>query len=182
MKDEHNSRWPQRQPGPLAPLLGATVTQFMALNTPLEVTGTWGTAPAKLFAEQLTPQSADDKILMRWAAPRSWLDGQPAAVTRTIGRGSISYNGAWLDEPGMTRAVTWMLTQSNATPDTFSAPEGIEVYHRTAPTRDVYIVENFAHAPQSVTLPTPMQNVLTGQTTTILQLPVYGVAVLTHTK
>jgi hypothetical protein len=32
MKDEDNSRWPQRQPGPLVSLLGARVEQYMSLT------------------------------------------------------------------------------------------------------------------------------------------------------
>ena len=182
MKDESNSRWPQRQPGPLAALLGARVEQFMALNAPVEVAGDWGEAGSILFAEQLAPQAADVHVIMRYRAPRSWLDGKPAAVTRSVGKGSVTYCGAWLDEPGMQRAVTWMLQQSGATPDAFTAPQGVEVYHRSGPDHDVYIVENDSHTPQTVKLPAPMRDVLTGQTSASLQLPVYGVAVLTRPK
>ena len=53
MKDENNSRWPQRQPGPLLSLLGARVEQFTALDHPVEVSGEWGPSKGELFAEQL---------------------------------------------------------------------------------------------------------------------------------
>ena len=42
MKDEDNSLYPQRQPGPLADLLGARVEQFYALLKPVPVEGNLG--------------------------------------------------------------------------------------------------------------------------------------------
>jgi beta-galactosidase len=42
VKDENNSRWPQRQPGPLASLLGARIEQYTALSEPISVRGVWG--------------------------------------------------------------------------------------------------------------------------------------------
>ena len=178
MKDEYDARWPQRQPGPLEALLGARVEQYTALNDPIEAEGLWGNAEAQIFAEQLEVQADDVNVLMKYHTPRSWLDGQPAAVTRKIGRGSITYVGAWLNEPGMQRAVQWMTTESGAQPDLFAAPEGIEVYRRAARDHEVFIVENDGHEEQNVLLPAEMNNVLTGESVRSLKLPVYGVAVL----
>lgn len=180
MKDEHNSRWPQRQPGPLTSLLGARVEQYMTIGDPVDITGTWGATKGQLFAEQLQPQAPDVKVLMRYHAPHSWLDGQPAAITRKVGNGSFTYIGAWFEEPAMKRAVQWMLVESGAKPDVFSAPEGVEVYRRVGSGHDVYVVENFSHVQQAVTLPASMRNVLTGQAARSVTLPVYGVAVLTR--
>ena len=42
MKDEDNSLFPERQPGPLAATLGARVEQFYALDQPVPVSGVWG--------------------------------------------------------------------------------------------------------------------------------------------
>ena len=89
MKDEHNSRWPQRQPGPLASLLGARVEQYTALDNPVDISGVWGESKDQFFVEQLTPRANDVKVLMRYHAPHSWLDGQLAVVTRKIGDGSF---------------------------------------------------------------------------------------------
>ena len=116
---------------------------------------------------------------MRYHAPHSWLDGQPAAITRKVGSGSFTYIGAWFEEPAMKRAVQWMLTESGLKPDVFSAPNGVEVYRREGSGHDVYILENFSQAQQAVTLPASMKNVLTGRTAHSVTLPVYGVAVLT---
>jgi len=178
MKDENNSRWPERQPGPLVSLLGARVEQFTALDGPVDISGVWGDAKGELFAEQLTPRAKDVAIMMRYHAPYRWIDGQAAAVSRRIGSGSISYIGAWLDEAAMKRATQWMLRESGARPDIFAAPAGVEVYRRVAPGREVFIVDNDTQTEQTVSLPTPMEDVLTGRTLSTVSLPVYGVVVL----
>jgi beta-galactosidase len=178
MKDEYEARWPQRQPGPLEGLLGARVEQYTALDEPIEAEGAWGNAKAQMFAEQLTVQADDVKVLMKYQALHSWLDGQPAAVTRKIGQGSITYVGAWLDESGMERAVQWMANDSGAYPDLFAVPAGVEVYRRAAKDHEVFIVENDSHESQNIDLPAAMTNVLTRETVRTLKLPVYGVAVL----
>jgi beta-galactosidase len=182
MKDEYEARWPQRQPGPLVSLLGARVEQFTALDAPVGADGVWGDSKARLFAEQIKAQADDVKVLMRWNAPRTWLDGRPAAVARKVGEGSIAYVGAWFDEAGMKRAVQWMVNDSGVKPDLFAAPEGVEVYRRVGGGREVFIVENDSRAEQTVKLPAAMSNVLTGETVNELKLPVYGVAVLEEAR
>ena len=42
MKDDDNSLQPERQPGPLAALLGGRVEQYYALLQPVPVQGNWG--------------------------------------------------------------------------------------------------------------------------------------------
>jgi beta-galactosidase len=182
MKDEDNSRWPQRQPGPLASLLGARVEQYTALDHPVDTSGVWGEATDQLFAEQLAVQDADVKVLMRYHALRSWLDGEPAAVTRTIGNGSFTYIGAWLDDAGTKRSVEWMLAGSGVKPDIFPVPQGVEVYRRVSKDRAVFIVENDSAEAQAVPLPREMEDVLTQETIHSLKLPVYGVAVLVEKR
>jgi beta-galactosidase len=178
MKDEHDARWPQRQPGPLATLLGARVEQYMTLNQPVKVDGTWGQATASLFAEQLRVESPDTKVLARWKAPNSWLDGQPAAVERPVGKGNIAYLGAWMDAAAMKRAVGWSVNASGAKADLFPVPEGVEVFHRSGAGKDVFIVGNYTTETQTVKLPSPMRNVLDGGTSASLTLAPFGVAVL----
>jgi beta-galactosidase len=182
MKDENNSRWPERQPGPLASLLGARVEQFTALNNPVNLSGVWGESEGELFAEQLTPQAPDVKVLMRYHAPHTWLDGQPAVVTRTIGNGSFTYVGAWFDDAGMKRATQWMLTQSSVKPDVFPTPQGVDVYRRDAKDHVVFIVGNTSPQTQTISLPDAMKDVLTDQMVHSVTLPVYGVAVLMQAK
>ena len=97
MKNEDNSLWPQRQPGPLAALLGARVAQWYALDTTVPLSGTWGSGEDKVWAEQIEVQSPETQVLMRYGKSNGWLDGQPAAVTRKAGKGSITYVGAQLE-------------------------------------------------------------------------------------
>lgn len=182
MKDEDNSRWPERQPGPLASLLGARVEQYEALNEPAAASGEWGDAKAILFAEQLQPQAADVQVLMRYRAPHSWLDGKPAAVTRDVGRGKFTYVGAWLDADATKREVEWMVKQAAVRPDVFAVSPGVEVYKRTGTDHDVFIVENFSSAPKAISLPVEMRDVITNRTEHSLDLGVYGVAVLEETE
>ena len=56
MKDEDNSLFPERQPGPLADLLGARVEQFYALKEAVPLNGDWtsgnSAAESTLWAEQ----------------------------------------------------------------------------------------------------------------------------------
>jgi beta-galactosidase len=182
MKDENNSRWPERQPGPLASLLGARVEQFTALNKPVSISGIWGESRGEIFAEQLTPQTLDVKVFMRYHAPRTWLDGQPAVVTRTIGSGSFTYVGAWFDDAGMKRATQWMLAESGLKPDVFPTPRGVDVYRRDAKDHVLFIVGNTSPQTQTISLPAAMKDVLTDRVVHSVTLPVYGVAVLVQAK
>lgn len=178
MKDDSNARWPQRQPGPLTDILGARVEQYEALDKPIDVSGAWGNAKGSLMAESLTSQAPGVEVLMRYSAPHTWFDQQPAAITRRVGKGSIAYIGAWLDDAAMKRAAEWMLKQSGTTPDLFPVPTGVEVYRRTGSGKNVFILDNFTREEQTVTLPGSMRDVLGNATVGSVRLPAYGVAVL----
>ena len=119
---------------------------------------------------------------MRYGPTGSWLDNQPAAITRKAGLGTITYIGAWLDDAGMKRATQWMLTTSGLKPDLPVVPEGVEVYRRVGRGKEVFIIENFSHASRAVPLSRAMKDVLTGSVVHSVTLPVYGVAVLSNGK
>ncbi len=97
MKDDDNALQPQRQPGPLGELLGGRVDQYYALTDPVPFSGDWGSGEGGLWAELLSTRDADTQVLMRYGKGNGWLDNQPAAITRKVGRGRITYIGAWLD-------------------------------------------------------------------------------------
>jgi beta-galactosidase len=178
MKDEDNSLWPQRQPGPLAELLGAKVAQFYALDTTAPLSGDWGSGEDTLWAEQLSVTSPDTQILMRYGKSNGWLDDQPAAVTRKLGKGSITYIGASLDPAAMKSAVTWMLSDAGLAPVLPNIPEGVDVAIRTGDNKRILILTNYNASPATITLPSEMHDVLAGTTTNSVTLPQYGVAVL----
>ena len=87
MKNDDNGLQPERQPGPLASMLGGRVEQFYALNQDVPIVGDWGSGSGKIWAEQLSVRDPQAHVLMRYGKSNGWLDGQPAAITRAIGNG-----------------------------------------------------------------------------------------------
>ncbi len=182
MKDWDNSRWQERQPGPLAAMLGGRVEQYFALRHNVPVTGDWGANESQLYAERLQTMAPDVKILMRYGKSNGWLDGNPAAITRKVGRGTITYIGIWMNDEGMQKAAQWMLDTSGLKPDLPAVPSGVEVERRVGPDKTVLIFENFSADPQTISLPAAMHDVLNGDAAIhSVTLPVYGVAILTQT-
>ncbi|GAC1643692.1 MAG: beta-galactosidase [Acidobacteriaceae bacterium] len=179
MKDEYNALWEQRQPGPLESALGGRVEQFYALEAEAPIFGEWGDGRASVWAEQLSAHEPQTKTLLTYGKSNGWLDSQPAAITRNVGRGSITYIGAWLDDVTMGNAAKWMVSRAKIAPALGPVPEGVEVNRRSGPHGDVFILENFAHEPQPITLPQAMRDELTGTTASSFTLNKYGVAVLT---
>jgi beta-galactosidase len=179
MKNEDNGLQPERQPGPLVDLLDGRVEQYYALIDPVPVEGKFGAGSSKLWAELLSAKAPDVETLERYGKSNGWLDGQPAAITRKVGKGRITYIGAWLDDDGMKAAAKWMTDVSGVKPVLNSVPPGVEVYPRYAKNRMVYILVNFAKAEQNIPLPGQMEDVLNGGSAKSISLPVYGVAVLT---
>ena len=179
MKDWDNSLQIQRQPGPLGPLLGERVEQYYALTAPVSLQGVWGTGETRLWAELLSAREPDTEVLLRYGKSNGWLDDQPAAITRKVGKGRITYIGAWLDPKTMEEAAKWMMTTSGIQPALPNIPEGIEVSMRSGLSGAAYVLINFSKQRQTVALPTAMTDVLSGKTTQSLDLPQYGVAVVT---
>lgn len=180
MKDADNSLWPQRQPGPLAALLGARVAQFYALERPVTVTGAWGTGQATTWAEQLETTAADATVTLRYGAGNGWLEGKPAAVTRRVGRGSITYVGANLDAALMRTIASRLVAESGIAPVLPGLPAEIDVGIRQGGGKRVVILTNYAADARTVALPAPMHDVLGVSSGLVshVTLPRYGVAVL----
>jgi beta-galactosidase len=178
MKDEDNSLYPERQPGPLAGLLGARVEQFYALDKTVPVTGTWGNAEDTTWAEQLGSLAPGTQVLMRYGKSNGWLDDQPAAVTHKVGNGSITYIGAMLDPEAMSRAAEWMVSESGLEPVLQEVPEGVDVALRSGEGKRVLILTNYNAQTETMKLPSSMEDVLNGGTVSSVSLPQYGVAVL----
>jgi beta-galactosidase len=178
MKDEDNSLYPQRQPGPLAELLGARVEQWYALDKPVSIDGEWGSGENHVWAEQLSVSSPETKTLMRYGKINGWLDGQPAAVTRSVGKGSITYIGAGLEGATMKAAAKWMMREGGLKPIMSDLPDDVDLAIRSGNGKRVFIFTNFGSSPRTIALPRPMQDVLMGGTISNITLPQFGVAVL----
>jgi beta-galactosidase len=196
MKDDDNGLQPARQPGPLAALLGGRVEQYYALIDPIPVEGTFGRSrgnaaqekpwQCKLWAELLSAEADDVEVLARYGKSNGWLDGQPAAITRRLGKGRITYIGAWFDDAGMAAAAEWMSETSGIKPALGPVPGSIEVYPRygkkDGKNKIVYVLVSFAKGEETITLPAPMEDVLAGGTKRSVTLPRFGVAVLSATE
>ena len=178
MKDEDNGLWPERQPGPLAALLGARVEQWYALDKPVPIEGVWGSGEDAIWAEQLAVKSPEAKVLMRYGKSNGWLDGQPAAVTRKVGDGSITYIGAALNGDAMKSAAQWMIAQSGLQAVMPEVPDDVDVSVRSGGGKQVLILTNYSAQPQTVKLQGSMADVLNGGQVSQVTLDHYGVAVL----
>ena len=178
MKDVDNGLWPQRQPGPLSDLLGGRVEQYYALVDAVPIEGEWGAGESPMWAELLSAKSPDVEILMRYGKSNGWLDGQPAAITRKVGTGRITYIGAWLDPKTMAQAAAWMTSVSGVKAALGPVPEGVEVSPRYSDKTAVFVLVNFAKTSQMVKLPVTMRDVLNEGSLQSLTLPRYGVAVV----
>ncbi|MGA9285394.1 MAG: beta-galactosidase trimerization domain-containing protein, partial [Solirubrobacteraceae bacterium] len=183
MKDQYDALLPQRQPGYLVDVLGGRVEQYYALDTDVTVNGDWGDSVDSVWAEQLKATSPDTKALATFGESNGWLDHQPAVLTRSVGKGSITYIGAVLDDKTMAAAAEWMVKQSGVVPVFGAVPDGIEVCRRERDGKNVFVLVNFLRKPQTVTLPRTMKALLLGSgDVTTVELPAYGVEVLVDSK
>jgi beta-galactosidase len=180
MKDEYNALNVERQPGPLVELLGGRVEQFYAIDKEVPASGALGSGTANVWAEALSSQSSDTQILMKYGPSNGWLDDQPAAITRKVGNGSITYIGAWLDDGLLAKLTASLLAQSGVQPIVPNAPDGVEVCLRTGADKSVLIVINHNKTAAHVDLPHAMHDLLDAHhpSRASIDLPGYGVAVL----
>jgi beta-galactosidase len=182
LKDDDNGLQAERQPGPLGALLAGRVEQYYALTAPVPIEGQWGAGECTLWAELLSTRNNGAEVLMRYGKSNGWLDGQPAAITRKVGGGRITYIGAWPDSTTMARAATWMTDLSGVKPALGTVPPGVEVSPRYGQHGTVYVLVNFSKQPQTISLPWSMEDVLDGGAKRSVSLPVYGVAVLSAVR
>ena len=184
MKDEFNALQPERQPGPLESFLGGRVDQFYALDSDVPLTGDLGTGTANIWAEQLSVQSPDTKVVERYGKSNGWLDDQPAVLTRQVGKGSITYVGAWLDAETLDKLTAQLLGNAGVKPIPPGVPAGVEVCRRSGAGKSILILINHTTGDQHVFLPAPMRDLIgsQGSAVTAVELPGYGVAVLASEK
>lgn len=179
MKNADNGLQPQRQPGPLGELLGGRVEQFYALDKPIPVAGAAGEGSAKIWAEQLKARSPQTEVPLRYGQANGWLDGEPAVLTRRVGKGRISYVGAWLDDATLDRLTGDWLREAQVRAPLADVPADVEVGVRSDGRRRVLVLINHGSEAQQVRLPAPMRSLLsTGAASDAVQLAPEDVAVL----
>lgn len=197
MKDQFNSLNPQRQPGPLASSLGAKVEQYYALDQELHLISPNQSlrlpfnSKADIWAEALSPQNTGTSVNLEYVYPDTWLNHQPAMVTRSLGHGSISYLGTLPDDSTLTSILRNASDQAGIPSPYTPTPEGIELCRRSSQDgrTSFLIVINHSDKTNSVTLPAEYRNLLQPQTNglpvgilsangTTVDLPTQGVALL----
>ena len=173
LKDAFNRLNLKRQPGPLADLLGGQVEQFYALDDPVAVDG--GTAT--LWAEDLKPAAPDVRVLLRYGKANGWLDGHPAVIARKVGKGSITYVGALIDDTLMKPLIDGALADAGVRP-AFAVPADVELMTREGGGRRIVILINHGREARHVQLPAAMTDILNGGSVSAVALAAEGVAVL----
>jgi beta-galactosidase len=171
MKDEFNALLTQRQPGFLVDALGGRVEQFYALEKDFPISGEWGSGETTIWAEQMGKQSPETQVLMKYGKSNGWLDDQPAVLTRSYGKGRITYIGALLDDKLMAAAAQWMVKDGGVTPVFGPVPSDVEVSRRIGAGKQVFVLINFAREARAVTLPRAMKLLLSGKEGTRVELP-----------
>ena len=168
-------------PGPLAAfanLLGARVDQTHVPAEPISLTGVVGPATAKIWAERIVVEKADVTTLLRYPPSSDWLDNAPAIVTRTVGKGRITYIGAWLDDAALRRTLAWAATKADVHPLLANVPDGVEITARDKAGKRLIVAINWAQLPKTLTLPVAQTDLLTGTRATEFTLAPYGVRVI----
>ena len=162
MKDPYDALWTQRQPGPLAALLGGRVQQYYALLKPVPLAGSLGSGRASVWAETLVAQAPTTHVLMRYGKSNGWLDHRPAIITRRVGKGSITYIGAWLDPPLMRTVLDALARSAHVQPLIPGVARNVEVCERRGDGKRVWILINHSDKTHSVRLPAPATALLRG--------------------
>jgi beta-galactosidase len=173
MKDEFNRLDTVRQPGPLAELLGGQVEQYYALDESVAV----GSGKATIWAEQLSTSAPDTQVVLRYGKANGWLDGKPAAIKRKVGKGSIAYVGALVDDAVMKGLIDTALEGAGVARD-FAVPADVELMTREGKGRRIVILVNHGRETRDVALPETMRDVLGSGKVTSVTLAGEGVAVL----
>src|SRR3546814_5580968 len=87
------------------------VAQYYALDDGVGITGAIE-GKASIWAEAIEPVARDVRTLATYKDAGGWLDGKPAIVTRKVGRGSITYVGAWLEPDAMAKLAASLLADA----------------------------------------------------------------------
>jgi beta-galactosidase len=182
MKDEWNALNPQRQPGPLADALGGRVEEYYALDGPVELAGTSG--KADVWGEMLSTSSPETAVLLRYGAGNGWLEGKPAMISRSVGKGSITYLGTLPDAQVLSDVLAKAARGAGAIGQQMfvSLPNAVEACVRTGGQRRVLVLINHGNSEATVQLKGRYKNLLAAGSAvggvSAVKLPAQGVAVL----
>jgi beta-galactosidase len=181
MKDEHNALLPARQPGPLAEMAGVEVEEYYALQDDVPIVGNWFSGVSRLWAERLKVLNNVVAPIARYGPSNGWLDDQVGITVNSYHGGFVYYVGMVLDETAQQALMDRILRTAGIRP-VMDVPPGVEVRKRVgAEGREVFIVINHERAVQTVQLPWPAHEHLTGLAVgDQIKLGPYGVVLLSQ--
>ena len=127
-------------------------------------------------------QSPDTQVILRYGQGRTWLSGEPAAIRRRCGSGTITYLGALLDPALMSVFVKRALDAAHVASVFGPLPPDVELMRRVGGGRHIFVLINHGAQERSVDLPAGMQDLL-GDNRPLrkITLASQGVAVLGQT-
>ena len=145
---------PNASPARLPPLLGGRVEQYYALVDPVPASGKWGSGESPALGGAAQHQGRRHRSpACSYGKSNGWLDGQPAAITRKVGKGRITYIGAWLDPATLAQAAKWMTDDTGFRLRWPGVPARVSTLIRADRAHGVvYILINFAEASESARL------------------------------
>jgi beta-galactosidase len=182
MKDEYNALLPTRQPGALVELSGVEVEEYYALMTPVPLAGDGWKGTSSIWAERLRIREVEGtQVLATYGESNGWLDGQPAITRRCIGKGTVTFIGAYLDDVSQ-KSLLQQITREAAVQPVMETPTGVEACRRVnSKLGDIIILINYNRAKRCIRLPWPAHEHLNNQSVgNEITLDPYDVAVLTH--
>lgn len=156
MKDRYNALLPMRPPGPLTELAGVEVEDFYALGHPVAVRGDFLQGEAQIWAERLRIHETDSpvRVLARYEAANTWLDGQIAITVRSTAGGRVYFVGAYLDPASQQKLVDHILDDCRIR--TWVTPPQVEIRRRIrANGEQLYFIINHGLETQVLLLPFP---------------------------
>jgi len=182
MKDGYNALLPSRQPGALVELSGVEVEEYYALMTPVPLAGDGWKGTSSIWAERLRIRDVEGtQVLATYGESNGWLDGQPAITSRQIGKGTVTFIGAYLDDVNQ-KSLLQQITRETAIQPVLKTPAGVEACRRVnSKLGDIIILINYNRSRQRIQLPWPAREHLQGLAVgDELTLEPYGVAVVTR--
>lgn len=133
------------------------------------------TYPVRTWMEILEPRGAIE-VLATYGL--DYCAGAPAIVRQRLGHGQVITLGTVLEREGQEDLIDWLLVQANIR-QTLETPPGVEALVRQGPEADLVFLLNHTIETQSVSLPSPMSDLLAGTDVGgSVEIPTRGVRVL----
>src|SRR3546814_13561995 len=94
------------------------------------------------WSSDVCSSDLDVRTLATYKDAGGWLDGKPAIVTRKVGRGSITYVGAWLEPDAMAKLAASLLADAKVGPIAADAHPDFEIVEHACTVKRVLCAIN----------------------------------------